>query len=106
VITGPLSNQEITIRSSIGYFLFVPPGTDENLIASAGLELVRKEDRSENMARCARRWHEARSKRAQELRRIEGDETFEGQQRFFQVAARVAEERRLSRFAYLARKPA
>ena len=35
----------------------------------------------------------------------EGDDTFEGQQIFFEMAAQLAEERRLSRFAVLARKP-
>lgn len=44
----------------------------------------------------AREHHEA------DLRRIEGDETFEGQQRFLEVAARLAAERRLSRFAFRA----
>ena len=37
-----------------------------------------------------------------DLRRLEGDTTYEGQQRFFEVAARLASERRLSRFAYFA----
>ena len=36
------------------------------------------------------------------LRSIEGDETFEGQQRFLDVTARLAEERRLSRFVFVA----
>ncbi len=32
VLTGPVSNGEIAIRASIGFFLFVPPGTDEALL--------------------------------------------------------------------------
>ena len=56
------------------------------------------------IARVAAMWHAARQKRTVELRRIEGDATFDGQQRFLEVASRVARERRLSRFAYLARK--
>jgi hypothetical protein len=32
------------------------------------------------------------------------DQTFDGQQRFLEVAARLARERRLSRFIYLAEK--
>ncbi len=40
------------------------------------------------------------------MRKLEGDETYDGQQAFFETAARLAEERRLSRFAFLARKPA
>ncbi len=105
VVTGPLSNDEIAVRSSIGYFLFAPPGEDERLMDSAGLELLRREDATENMARVAGRWGAARAARAADLRRIEGATTFEGQQEFFRVAERVARERRLSRFVYVAIKP-
>jgi len=105
VVTGPLSNDEIAVRSSIGYFLFAPPGEDERLIEAAGLELLRREDVTENMAQVARRWGAARAARAEDLRRIEGATTFEGQQEFFTVAERVARERRLSRFVYVAAKP-
>lgn len=104
VVTGPLSNAEIAVRSSIGFFLFVPEGLDEELLAQAGLNLVHREDRTENMARIARSWHIARDAHASDLRRLEGDETFEGQQHFFDVAARLAEERRLSRFALCAQR--
>ena len=106
VVTGALTHEEIAIRSSVGFFLFVPPGTDEQFIESAGLQLVSREDRTENMAEMAERWCTARAARAAALRRIEGPETFEGQQRFFEVAARLAAERRLSRFAFCAERPA
>ena len=99
-VTGPLTNEEIRIRSSIGFFLFVPDGTNEPLLEEAGLEVLAVEDRTQNMARMARRWHAARGARARHLRSIEGDETFEGQQEFFAVAAMLAEEGRLSRLAF------
>lgn len=105
VITGPLSNAEIAIRSSIGFFLFVPPGEDERLIGEAGLELLHAEDATENMAECARLRGEARAARADALRGIEGEATYTGQQEFLRVAATIARERRLSRYAYLAAKP-
>lgn len=105
VVTGPLTNEEMTIRSSIGFFLFVPAGYDDSTLAAAGLDIVHRENRTENMARMARQWHGARDRHASDLRRIEGDGTFEGQQRFFEVAARLAGEERLSRFAYCAMKP-
>ncbi len=104
-VTGPLGNDEIAIRSSIAFFLFVPTGFDEQVLHDAGLELVEFEDRTENMAMVASRWHAARAARADVLRRVEGDETFDGQQTFFEVCARLARERRLSRFVYLAAKP-
>jgi hypothetical protein len=36
---------------------------------------------------------------------IEGDEAFEGRQRFFDIVATRARERRLSRFVYSAEQP-
>lgn len=104
IVTGPLTNEEIAIRSSIGFFLFVPAGTDEGLLVEAGFEVLEAVDRTENMARMAERWRVAREERALDLRKVEGDETFEGQQVFFEVAARLAEERRLSRVAFHARR--
>lgn len=104
VVTGPLTNHEIAARTSIGLFLFVAPDTDERLLGDAGLDLLVKEDVTEAVDRAASQWHAARSRRAADLRRIEGDATFEGQQRFLEVAALVARERRLSRLVYVARK--
>ena len=104
-VTGPLGSDEIAIRASIGYFLFVPAGEDERVLRDVGLNVLAVEDATENMAAVAQRWHDARAKRAGALREIEGDETFDGQQRFLDVTARLARERRLSRMVYLAEKP-
>jgi SAM-dependent methyltransferase len=101
-VTGPLTNQEIAIRSSIAFFLFVPPGYDEHVLAETGFTLNMREDCTANTAAVAGRWRDAREARAGALRAIEGDETFEGQQRFLDVTARLAEERRLSRFVFVA----
>jgi hypothetical protein len=57
------------------------------------------------MAAVAARRHDARARREEALRRIEGDETFEGQQRFLSVTARIALEGRLSRFIFVSEKP-
>jgi SAM-dependent methyltransferase len=106
VVTGMLTNEEIAIRSSIGFFLFVPEGVDERLLEGAGFEVAQRIDRTENMARMADRRRLARSAHEVDLRRLEGDATYEGQQRFFETAARLAAERRLSRFAFMAvRRP-
>lgn len=102
VVTGALTNEEIAVRGSIGFFLFVPPGLDERLLEEAGFDVVEVADRTENMARSAQQWRAARAEREADLRRVEGDATFEGQQRFLDVAARLAAERRLSRFAFRA----
>jgi hypothetical protein len=85
--------------------LGLPHGEDERLLEEAGLRVLEVEDATENMATMAGRWHDARARRTDALREIEGDEDFEGQQRFLEVASRLARERRLSRFIYLAEKP-
>jgi SAM-dependent methyltransferase len=105
VLTGPVTNREIAVRASIGLFVFVPAGLDEALLGQAGFEVERAEDRTRNMAENAAGWGHARSRREADLRAIEGDEAFEGQQRFLETAARLAGERRLSRIAVLARRP-
>ena len=103
-VTGALTNEETAIRASIGFFLFVPHGADEVMLRKAGFEVKRIEDRTENVARVARRWHEARAANESKVRKLEGDKEYEGQQTFFDVAATLAEQRSLSRFAYLAIK--
>src|SRR5688572_22728299 len=105
VLTGPVTNEEIAVRASIGLFVFVPTGTDEALLSQAGFEIERVEDRTKNMARNATGWLRARERREAELRAIEGDDVFQGQQGFLATAATLARERRLSRVALLARKP-
>ncbi len=102
VVTGALSAEEMTIRSSIGFFLFVPPGLDERLLGESGFEVTDVADRTENMAVTAYKRMRARERLAKDLRTIEGDETFEGQQRFLETASQLAADRRLSRFAFRA----
>lgn len=104
VITGPVTNEELATRSSIGLFLFAPPGVNEHLIESAGLRLVRQEDVTENAARVSGRWFLARQNHRDALIQVEGEERFEGLQRFFGAVRSLASERRLSRIAYLVEK--
>lgn len=103
-VTGPLTNAELAVRSSIGFFLFVPFGYDESVIVQCGLRLLASKNVTANMAEVAERRRAARASRSTALCEIEGDQTFEGQQEFFAVTARVAREGRLSRFAYVAEK--
>jgi SAM-dependent methyltransferase len=106
VVTGVLSSEEIASRSSIGYFLFAPLGEDERLLKEAGFELVRCEDVTENEVTVSKRWHDARAKRRDDLLKIEGENRFDGLQRFLSVVYRLSSERRLSRFVFMARKAA
>jgi len=106
VISGPITSEELAVRSSIGAFLFVPPGVNERLIQEAGLHLLRQEDVSANAAAVSGRWHRARSRYRAELLRIEGESQFDALQRFFQAVELLTSERRLSRISYLVEKPA
>lgn len=105
VMTGQLSNAEVQARSSIGYFLFTPLGSNERLLAEAGFLLQEVRDVTEAVARVAHRWREARATHRAALVEQEGEEAFEGVQRFLAAAHELAAERRLSRFMYLASKP-
>jgi hypothetical protein len=106
VVTGPLTNAEIAVRSAISFFLFVPPGYDERALADAGLDIVATEDTTDAGARVAERSRAARAAREAALRAAEGEERYEAFQTFLTVAARLFGERRLSRHASLARTPA
>jgi SAM-dependent methyltransferase len=105
-VTGPLGSDEIAIRASIGFCLFVPPGADQQLLIEAGFAVVACEDSTPVMAGVARRRVDARADHATSLRQAEGADAFAARQRFFETAAVLAHERRLSRFVYVAEKPA
>ena len=106
VITGPVTNDELALRSSIGLFVFVPPEATERFIADAGFRLLRREDVTGNAALVAGRWRDARAVHREDLLRIEGQARFDGLQRFFAAVHLLTSERRLSRFAYIVERPA
>jgi cyclopropane fatty-acyl-phospholipid synthase-like methyltransferase len=103
-VTGALTNAEIAVRSSAGFYLFVPHGYDKRVIAQCGLRLLACEDVTANMAKVAEARHAARASRSTALREIEGSQTYDDEQEFLAVAARVAREGRLSRFVYVSEK--
>ena len=104
VITGPVTNDELALRSSIGLFLFVPPGINEQLIKQAGFQLIRQEDVTPNAALISGRWYQARQARKADLIRFEGEERFAGLQQFFAAVHSLTSEKRLSRIAYVVEK--
>jgi SAM-dependent methyltransferase len=104
-VTGLVGSAELAMRSSIGYFDFAPLGEDERLLREAGLSPIAVEDTTASMAGVARRRLEVRAERAATLQRLEGDEPFERRQKFLGIVAKLADERRISRFTYLAERP-
>ena len=105
VVTGQLTKEEMQVRSSIGYFLFTPVGCNERLLVESGFEIREVRDVTDEMATISKRWHDAREELRAALVGLEGEEGFEGVQRFLTVAHTLASERRLSRFMYLALRP-
>jgi SAM-dependent methyltransferase len=104
VITGSVTNDEIRVRSSIGFFLFTPAGLNEKLLAQAGFVVREVRDVTEAVASISAKWREARAKRREALIRLEGEAGFEDLQRFLSAVHALSSERRLSRFVYLAAK--
>jgi SAM-dependent methyltransferase len=105
VLTGIVSQEELAIRSSIGFYLFVPPGENDRLLEAAGFGVLGVQDLTSNAAEVSGRWHEARARYRDALVAREGQANFDGLQRFLACVHTLSVERRLSRFAYLAEKP-
>ena len=105
VLTGIVSQEELATRSSIGFYLFVPPGANEAMLRDAGLAVLAVQDVTANAAEIAARWHDARARHREPLVAREGEANFQGLQRFLRCVHTLSVERRLSRYAYLAEKP-
>src|ERR1700688_2002347 len=50
VVNGAVSNEEIAVRSSLGYYLFAPRGENERLVQEAGLTIAHAEDTTQQAA--------------------------------------------------------
>jgi hypothetical protein len=102
VVSGSITNEEIATRSSIGYYLFVPLEENERLLREAGFTLVSAIDTTERAALISEKWRTARAKRKAELLKLEGEANFEGLQKFLGSVHTLTNEKRLSRFVYVA----
>ena len=105
VVGGMLSHEEIATRSSIGFYVYSPPGENERLIARAGFHRISVTDTTDSAAQIAMQWYEGRKKRSKELIAVEGNSNFEGLQRFLSCVHSLTAERRLLRYLYSANKP-
>jgi SAM-dependent methyltransferase len=104
VLTGIVSHEELATRSSVGFYLFVPPGANERLLTEAGFTVREVRDVTANAAEVAARWHDARERHRAPLVAREGETNFEGLQRWLRCTHTLTAEGRLSRYAYLAEK--
>ena len=106
VITGVVTHEELATRSSIGFYLFLPPGENERLLKKAGFRVTAVDDVTQNAEDVARRWHDARARQREALVAREGQANFDGLQRFLMCVHTLSAERRVSRYAYFAEKQA
>jgi len=104
VVGGMISHEEIATRSSIGYYVYSPPGENERLIEQAGFGQIRVTDTTESASCIAKQWHRAREKRKNELVAVEGAVNYEGLQAFLSCVHNLTAERRLLRCLYSADK--
>ncbi len=106
VIAGQLTREEIATRSSlVGSFVFTAIDANERFILEAGFELLRAEDRTQEIIQVSRRWFEARERWRDELVAAEGQATYEGLQRFLDMVNLLTSEGRLIRHVFLAERP-
>lgn len=104
VVGGMVSHEEVATRSSIGFYVYGPPGENERLMERAGFRHIRVTDTTGSAARIAKQWHHAREKRKEELVAAEGSTNFEGLQRFLSCVHTLTSEKRLLRYLYFATK--
>jgi ubiquinone/menaquinone biosynthesis C-methylase UbiE len=105
IIGGLISQQEIEIRTSHAPYIFSTPGENERLITAAGFSKPKVIDTTEETARIADEWLNARKKRKKVLLLQEGEDIFVQHQKFLFIAHKLAAERRLLRQVFLAQKP-
>lgn len=96
VITGPISNEEIALRS-VSFAVFVPPGVNERLLEQAGFQVMRCEDITENQTQVSKRRRASRQRHRAQLVQLEGQERFDKSQDFLALVYRLTSEQRLSR---------
>ena len=104
VVNGAVTNEELAARSSIGYYVFVPRGENERLMADAGFSLLEARDTTAQAAIVAQRWRDSRAQHRDALVKVEGEANFEGLQTFLGCVHTLTSENRLARFVYLAAK--
>jgi SAM-dependent methyltransferase len=102
VITGPVSDEEIRVRSSYGAAQFVPPGCNEQLLERAGFRLLEQADGTTGLLKNAAGRRAARLAHREELEKLEGNTAFETHQRYLDTVINLGERRAMSRTIYVA----
>jgi SAM-dependent methyltransferase len=102
VITGPVSDAEIRLRSSYGSAQFVPPGCNEQLLERDGFHLLEQADGTTGLLKNATGRRAARLAHRDELEKLEGAAAFEKHQQYLETVINLGERGAMSRKIYLA----
>lgn len=102
IVTGPIMNTELAVRTPDFTFLITHPGYNEAELDAAGFDLVRREDLTGTIARLARGHWQARERHREALIALEGPKRFEDLTAYRRMAETLAIERRLSHVAFVA----
>jgi len=102
VITGPVSDSEIRLRSSYGSAQFVPPGCNEQLLERAGFRLIEQVDATAGLLKNAEGRRKARLAHRADLEKLEGNAAFETHQRYLETVISLGKRRAMLRNIYLA----
>jgi ubiquinone/menaquinone biosynthesis C-methylase UbiE len=105
IITGLISQREIEVRSTLGLYVFSTPNQNETLLRAAGFTDIKSIDTTKETAQIAKNWFNARKRRKRMLLDQEGEVVYAQQQSLLECAARLAEEKRLLRYVFVAEKP-
>lgn len=106
VINGQISGEEFQLRSFNGAAFFAPMEYNKTILEQAGFEVACSEDLTENNEKIAQSRFEARADLQKSLIDAEGEVAYRGRQAYLQKVAELCRERRLCRYAYLAKKRA
>jgi ubiquinone/menaquinone biosynthesis C-methylase UbiE len=106
VVTGSISNEEVTARCMHGFSQFCAPGFNEKMLEHAGLVLLETENRTAALMENATGRLAARLKHQAELERIEGAVGFTRYQEYLQSVISMSERGALSRMMYLGERRA
>jgi SAM-dependent methyltransferase len=101
VVTGSISNEEVTARSMHGFTQFCAPGFNEDMLERAGLVLLETENRTAALIENATGRLAARLKHQAELEQIEGAAGFARYQEYLRSVISMSERGALSRMMYL-----
>ncbi|MDE3134999.1 MAG: methyltransferase domain-containing protein [Acidobacteriota bacterium] len=104
VLVGIVTSDEIAVRTWAGAACLIPQGENEHLLQLAGFELLSCEDLTESVVTVARRQAAAFEKFRDELINSMGQEICDGLISSTAMAETLADQKRLIRIAYLARK--